>query len=594
MNINRLMTLAFTMYSNKGAYAVLLGSGVSRPAHIPSSWDVENALIEKLAATQGVSEVPDMHAWYKKQFGKEADYSTLLNELVSTKTERVGLMKSFFEPSNTDIEMGWKKPTIAHMSIAKLAKDGYIKVIMTTNFDRLMEEALNQEGVSYQVVLHESDLEKITPLTHCSIPTIVKINGDYIDCRFRNTSSELSAYPDSLNTFLSRIFEDYGLITSGWSATWDYGLANIIRNASQSRYNSVFSYVDSFTKELNDLSSDRHGEMMKIEGADTLFSELYEQVSALQQNDISKSLCNEILVSRVEKYLEDKNEIKLAKLIEDLTDKTVNVINSIADYRKQLNVDNFDYYLSRHHAAVSSLMDIAIIIGRWGEARHIELIGHSLVKLCILPRSLYNGTYESTKYIHGMAATLLLNALGVSCVFYGNYEGLNMVVNQQVSGENFISQNYRLKLLTLIGNSFWGNEELRKISGNRALFPLSKIIYGEIKEHFKKFINPESEFEGYYYIWEHLKSLLVGYYKCHLHTDYYFPIGNFIDYEYNDYSFPQQIASPYRQFFDNANILKDEWPPIKQGLFDGKYEKYKTIYDISVEYYKNNRYVGHL
>jgi len=594
MNINRLTTLAFTMYSNKGAYAVLLGSGVSRLAHIPSSWDVENALIEKLAAIQGVSEVPDMHAWYKKQFGKEADYSTLLNELVSTKTERVGLMKSFFEPSNTDIEMGWKKPTIAHMSIAKLAKDGYIKVIMTTNFDRLMEEALNQEGVSYQVVLHESDLEKITPLTHCTIPTIVKINGDYIDCRFRNTTSELSSYPNSLSVFLSRIFEDYGLITSGWSATWDYGLSNIIRNSSPSRYNSFFSYVDSFAKELSALSDERHGEMIKIEGADILFSELYEQVSALQQNDISKSLGNEILISRAEKYLEDKNDIKLTKLIEELTEKAVNFINSIADYSKQLNIDSFNYYLSRHHEAVSSLMDIAIIIGRWGKAKHVELIGNSLVRLCILPRSLYYGTDESTKYIHGMAASLLLNALGVSCVFYDNYEGLNMVVKKEVPGENFISQNYRLKLLTLIGNSFWGNEELRKISGNRALFPLSKIIYGELKKHFNKLINPESEFEGSYYKWEHLKSLLVGYYKCHFNTDYYFPIGNFIDYEYNDYSFPQQITSPYRRFFDNANILKDEWPPIKQGLFDGKYEKYKKIYDISVEYYKNNRYVGHL
>lgn len=54
MVIGRLTTLAFSLYSNKGAYALLLGAGISRPAHMPSTWDIENALIERIAATRGV------------------------------------------------------------------------------------------------------------------------------------------------------------------------------------------------------------------------------------------------------------------------------------------------------------------------------------------------------------------------------------------------------------------------------------------------------------------------------------------------------------------------------------------------------------
>ena len=74
MSINRLTTLAFSLYSNKGAYALLLGSGISRPAHIPSAWDVEEVLIERLAATQGVTDEKEWHEWYKNQLGKEADF----------------------------------------------------------------------------------------------------------------------------------------------------------------------------------------------------------------------------------------------------------------------------------------------------------------------------------------------------------------------------------------------------------------------------------------------------------------------------------------------------------------------------------------
>ena len=51
-------------------------------------------------------------------------------------------------------------------------------------------------------------------MEHSSL-TIVKINGDYIDCRFRNTTEELDAYPPKLHEFSHRIFSESGLITCG-------------------------------------------------------------------------------------------------------------------------------------------------------------------------------------------------------------------------------------------------------------------------------------------------------------------------------------------------------------------------------------------
>ena len=45
-------------------------------------------------------------------------------------------------------------PTKAHKSIAKLAKDGYIRVILTTNFDRLLEMAFESEDINPQIISH--------------------------------------------------------------------------------------------------------------------------------------------------------------------------------------------------------------------------------------------------------------------------------------------------------------------------------------------------------------------------------------------------------------------------------------------------------
>ena len=592
MSINRLTTLAFSLYSNKGAYAVLLGSGISRSAQIPSAWEVENVLIERLAATQSVNGEKNWHQWYETKYGKKADYSTLLDELVTTKTERVGLMRGFFEPSETDKEMGWKTPTKAHLALAKLAKEGYIKVFLTTNFDRLIEDALSQEGVTYQVVLHESDLEKITPLAHCTMPTVVKINGDYIDCRFRNTASELSSYPEELKQFLMRIFEDYGLITCGWSATWDVGLVNIINQSPVSRYNSFFTDVRTANHDLIELAEKRKGETVKIDGADALYNELYEQTDALRKNEVSKALDLDILLARIKKYLIDKKyEIEFEELIDNLSDDAYDRVQSIANYNVPLTSDSFNAFFELHRTAVHNLIEVSIVIGRWGKPVHVKKIGQVIVRLCLLPWKNGRTTCGHTNYVHGVGATLLLNALGISCVRYENYAGLNEVVKLDVPAENFIFYNSRQKLLCLIGESHLGREVLNELIGQRYYFPYSIIIYNELKPFFDKVFDLESEYESHFYIWEHMKSLLYGYHKCSFLKDFYVTTGNFLRYGHDSF-FRQRDDNPYCIFFDSADDMKDNWPPVRQGMFGGKYENYKIIHDEAEEYYKNYRMIG--
>ena len=43
------------------------------------------------------------------------------------------------EPTDAEREQGLKVATAAHRAIAQLVRDGYVRVIVTTNFDRLME-----------------------------------------------------------------------------------------------------------------------------------------------------------------------------------------------------------------------------------------------------------------------------------------------------------------------------------------------------------------------------------------------------------------------------------------------------------------------
>lgn len=73
--------LAFSMHKYKGNYALLLGSGISRFASIPTGWEVVLDLTRQLAIAQGANDDTDPAAWYRETFGKEPDYSELLAAL---------------------------------------------------------------------------------------------------------------------------------------------------------------------------------------------------------------------------------------------------------------------------------------------------------------------------------------------------------------------------------------------------------------------------------------------------------------------------------------------------------------------------------
>ena len=108
------------MFENKGVYAVLVGSGLSSSAHIPTGWDITLDLVRRAALLQDVPDQTDWVAWYREHFKKEPEYSDFLNELAPTADERRAILHSYIEASPADIEQNRKIPAKAHRAIAQL------------------------------------------------------------------------------------------------------------------------------------------------------------------------------------------------------------------------------------------------------------------------------------------------------------------------------------------------------------------------------------------------------------------------------------------------------------------------------------------
>jgi hypothetical protein len=213
---NPLLALALGIDARPGAYALLLGSGISQAAGIPTGYEITLDLVRRLATARDerAAAEPDPAGWYRATFGEEANYDTLMEALAPTEAMRAALLRGYFEPTAEERERGEKLPTPAHRAIARLARAGAVRVLLTTNFDRLLEQALEAEGEVPAVAYTPDMVAGMLPLAHAPC-TLVKLHGDYLDTRLRNMPAELATYPPALNRLLDQVFDEYGLLVCG-------------------------------------------------------------------------------------------------------------------------------------------------------------------------------------------------------------------------------------------------------------------------------------------------------------------------------------------------------------------------------------------
>lgn len=366
--------LAFSLFENRGVYALLLGSGVSRSAQIPTGWEITLDLTRRLALLEGETEQADWAAWHQTRFGKPPSYSDLLDMLATTPSERRTLLHGYIEPTEADREEGRRIPTKAHAAIARLVRDGFIRVIVTTNFDRLLETALRAENIEPTVIRSDDDLAGAPPLGHTPC-YIFKVHGDYLDTRLRNTAGELSAYSPEQNVLLDRILDEHGLIVCGWSADWDEALRAAITRAPSRRYPLFWASRGEPSEAANDLISRRAGRTIVIDSADDFFTSLQARVEAQATLQRVNPLSIELLIATVKKQLaRPEGRIALGDTVEQEIRRIVRAVQSSEfALTSHATPENFRARVRSYGALCEPLVRAAFTLGRWGDGTEFGL-----------------------------------------------------------------------------------------------------------------------------------------------------------------------------------------------------------------------------
>lgn len=367
--------LAFSIHENKGVFAVLLGSGLSRSAEIPTGWEITLDLVRRVAKAQGVSEQSDWAKWYREKTGQEPNYSVLLEEIASSPDERRAILHRYIEPNEKDHAEGRKTPTKAHHAIAHLVRTGHVRVIITTNFDRLMENALREHGIEPTVVASADALAGAEPLTH-SRCYVLKLHGDYKDARILNTDQELSAYPDSYNRLLDRIFDEHGLIICGWSGEWDHALRAAFIRAPNRRYPVYWAARGTFGSGAQELVAHRAARAIPINGADEFFQTLQQRVETLEQNQSQNPLTVQVLVNSAKRYLaKPEHRIQLDDLFAQETNRLLDQLDrETFSVHSEWSQESYRARVGQYESLTEPLARMAGVLGRWGDGKDVEVV----------------------------------------------------------------------------------------------------------------------------------------------------------------------------------------------------------------------------
>ncbi|KTT49723.1 hypothetical protein SB11R_10350 [Pseudomonas oryzihabitans] len=408
--------LAFSMYENRGVYALLLGSGVSRSAGIPTGWEITMELVKRAGIAAGVGEREDWHAWYVEHTGEQPNYSTLLESLAGTQSERRSIVQNFLEPTAQELQDGLKVPTRAHRAIADMVRAGHVRVIVTTNFDRLMENALRDAGIEPTIVSSVDTLAGAEPITHSQC-FILKIHGDYKDARILNTDVELGGYPDELNTLLDRIIDEFGLIVAGWSGEWDHALRAAFLRAPSRRYPTYWLARGRLSERGQELVTQRRALVVSGADADTFFDTLKLKLDTIQQSRLPSPTSVELMIAMAKRFMDQPaHRIQLDDLVTTKIRQTVSDFAPLFAGGAKVRAQEFGDWVPEYEAIVEPVARLASVLGRWGKDDELSLILDGI-------KGLYAEAHrEQSGYVHWLAlkhypaALVVLGyALGLTC-----------------------------------------------------------------------------------------------------------------------------------------------------------------------------------
>ena len=150
---------------NTREFVLFCGAGISFNSGIPLANQLQSQILSEVFLRQ----IPKHCSWGSHPLGDNfAKSKKRIKDIMASSAPFEVIMEGALMNGNSDIleVFNSKSPNFNHLSIANLAKSGILKTIYTTNFDTLIEQAINpytdmetnKQNKKYYMVLHKPEI----------------------------------------------------------------------------------------------------------------------------------------------------------------------------------------------------------------------------------------------------------------------------------------------------------------------------------------------------------------------------------------------------------------------------------------------------
>jgi len=509
----------------------------------------------------------DPLGWYRATFGEEPRYSPLLERLARPPTERARLLRPYFEPSDAEREQGLKSPTAAHRAIAELVAKGYVKVILTTNFDRLIERELDNLGIVPTVLATTDSILGAPPIaqTRC---TIIKLNGDYLDTRIKNTEGELESYDQPMKALLDRVLDEFGLIVVGWSAEWDIALRAAIERSPSRRYATYWARRRDRPTDLEKaLMEFRAAEQVQIVDADSFLTSVVEKVSALEDIQAPHPVSIEVAVATLKTYLsESRHRIRLRDFVKEEVGRLIETLGpEHFPENPTATGEELEQRLKAYEAASQVVLRLIATGCYWGNDEQRAIWVETVEHLA----NAYDRQTMSTIWqsLRRYPALLVFYAGGTACLLSTRYRTLSaLLLETRVSG---LDKETPAALAINTWKVFPEFQE--RLPGMKGHFtPLSERLFEVLRDPLRDFVSDDRRYENAFDRFEYFLALVHADLKRKPGS--WKPLGCF---GWRHRFEPERHVGS--QLATEVDEKGKDWEPIVAGLFGGSVERFKEL-----------------
>ncbi len=240
-------------------FCFILGAGASKSSGIPTGEEFAKKWLTKIEEDLGS---PEFEQWLKNE-KIDADNCASYYPLIFSKR----FIKKKAGYGDLELEMLKAEPSLGYSFLAEIMAQGKHNIVITTNFDSLMEDALFIFTSNKPLIIGHSSLANFIN-TQSKRPQIIKVHHDLL-LSPRNTETDTKEMDAALKKGLQEIFKYYTPVVIGYGGN-DGGFMDILKGSLDGEI--FWCYVgDELPKaEIQELVADKQGFFVPIDDFDQL------------------------------------------------------------------------------------------------------------------------------------------------------------------------------------------------------------------------------------------------------------------------------------------------------------------------------------